>query len=79
MSEHLIVEKGEKYIKVTCSEGHYITKWNKENVLDFSYAKIMYCPLTIDLSVYYCLTDEEIERYNEEQRIAVEELEKINK
>lgn len=61
MNEHLLIEEKELFLRVTCTEGHYITNWDGENILKYASAKVMYCPKTIDLSKYYCLTEEEHE------------------
>ena len=74
MNEHLVIETTEKFIKVTCSEGHYITNWDKVDILQYTSAKVMYCPLNTDLSTYYCLTEEEHLKYEEEQLAAIKEL-----
>lgn len=75
VNEHLLVEKNEEYkfLKVTCSEGHYITNWDKEDILKYHSAKIMYTPLTADLSKYYCVTEEENAQYNEDREKAEEQ------
>lgn len=56
-----IIEVNEtyNYKKVTCREGHYITNWDKADVMKYTYAKIMYCPLDTNLEEYYCVTEEE--------------------
>lgn len=77
--EHLIIEVMEKFIKVTCSEGHFITNWDKVNILEYTCAKTMYTPLNADLSTYYCLTDEEHAEYEKKQMEAIIELERLNK
>lgn len=61
MNEHLKVEINEKYNfkTITCDEGHYITAWDRENIADFSASKIMVAPMNTDLSLFYCITDEE--------------------
>ena len=71
-NEHLIVEINEKFNfkKVTCKEGHYITDWNKENILDFTSSTTMYCPMDTDLSIYYCISEEEYNKLMEQQEIA---------
>lgn len=76
MNEHLIVEVNDKlnFKKVTCKEGHYITNWNKENVLEYTSARTMYCPMNTDLEPFYCVTEEEHNDIMERQRIAAEEL-----
>lgn len=75
MNEHLIIEEYDSYLKVTCKENHYITNWDKEDVREYTSAKIMYCPKTVDLSVYYCLTDEEHNAIIEKQMQIVKEEE----
>ncbi|MEE1226343.1 MAG: hypothetical protein UHM08_04470 [Bacteroidales bacterium] len=76
MNEHLIVEVNDKlnFKKVTCKEGHYITNWNKENVLDYTSAKTMYCPMNTDLEAFYCVSEEEHNEIMEKQIKAAEEL-----
>lgn len=60
MNEHLIVEVNEtlKFKKVTCKEGHRITNWDKKNVLEYTSARIMYCPINVDLESYYCISED---------------------
>ena len=79
MNTHIKTQefKDKGYLKVWCSEGHYITDWNKENIMDFRFAKTMYCPLGYDLTAYYCITDEECENY-EKQMIEAYEKEREN-
>lgn len=78
MNEHLLIEQNEQhqFYKVTCTEGHIITMWDGENILDYSYGKTLYCPLTTDLGKIRCLTDEQHQEYLEQQRIAMEERRK---
>lgn len=73
VNEHLIIEINEKfnYKKVTCREGHYITDWNREDVLEFTSSTTMYCPMNVDLSAYYCITEEEYNDLMEKQMIAM--------
>lgn len=78
INEHLIVETNEElnYLKVTCKENHYITNWDKKDILRYFSARVMYCPLNTDLSVYWCVTEEENLEYLKQQTIAAEELRK---
>ena len=66
-----IIEVNDKlnFKKVTCKEGHYITNWDRQNILDYTSAKIMFCPISTDLEPFYCITDEE-------HNLLMEELEK---
>lgn len=76
MNKHLIIEVNDKlnFKKVTCKEGHYITNWNKENILDYTSAKTMYCPMNTDLDKFYCITEDEHNELMEQQIKAAEEL-----
>lgn len=73
--EHLKVEINEQYNfkVVTCTEGHHITDWDKQDIKEFTSSTVMYCPLNYDLNNYYCVTDEEYETLMEQHRIAIEE------
>lgn len=66
------------YIEVKCTEGHYITNWDKKDILEFTDSKIMYCPLNYNLDAYYCLTDEEHNAYVAEQIAKIKEMENNN-
>ena len=82
MEHKLIVEVNEQYNfkKITCTEGHYITNWNKEDIKEYHATKLMYAPMTINLDEYYCLTEEEHNEYVELQKQAIkEDEEKRNK
>ena len=69
------VRKDKGFVKVWCENGHYITNWNKQNIEDYTDAKIMYCPIGFDISTYYCVSDEEHTRYLEEQEAKAREEE----
>lgn len=81
MNEHLIVEFNEKFNfkKVTCKEGHYITNWDKADIMEYTSAKIMYCPMDTDLEGYYCVTEEEHNDIMEEVKKRALELENERK
>lgn len=76
MNEHLIVEVNDKlnFKKVTCKEGHYITDWDKVDILKYTSAKVMYCPMNTDLEKFYCITEDEHNELMEKQIKAAEEL-----
>lgn len=81
MNEHLIVEVNEtlNFKKVTCKEGHYITNWDKVDIMQYTSAKVMYCPMGTDLESYYCITEEAHNILMEEmEKKAKEEEEKRN-
>ena len=77
MDKHIKTEerKDKGFVKVWCDEGHYITNWDKQDIKDYTDAKIMYCPLIYDISKYYCVTDEEHTRYLAEQEAKAREEE----
>lgn len=79
--EHIInVENFEDkgFKKIWCSDGHYMTDWNKENIEQFTYSKIIYCPISFNHSNIYCITEEEKERLEKEQMEFIENKEKEN-
>lgn len=81
MNEHLIIEVNEtlNFKKVTCKEGHYITNWDKVDIMQYTSAKVMYCPMGADLEPYYCITEEAHNILMEEmEKKAKEEEEKRN-
>lgn len=72
-----ITEYSDKgYFEVKCADGHYITNWDKNDILKFTDAKIMYCPLDYDISGYYCLTEEEHNEYIAQLEEKIKELDK---
>ena len=77
MNEHLIVEINDKlnFKKVTCKEGHHITNWDKVDILDFTSAVIMYCPLNTNLDSFYCITEEEHNALMVEKELKIKERE----
>lgn len=75
MNEHLKVEINEKlnFKKVTCTENHYITNWDKKDIKDFTSAKVMYCPIEYSLDSFYCISDAEYEELNAKLEQALED------
>jgi hypothetical protein len=69
------VEIKEKYKVLTAEDNHVITYWNKENILNFSYSKTLYCPLNEDITSYYEITEEEKNKLELEQLKKIKELE----
>lgn len=65
----------DNFIKVSCKEGHYLTNWDKQNILQYTDSKVMYCPLNYDLSEFYCVTEAEHNNYMEQQMQRAKELE----
>lgn len=69
----MIVETLEKYIKLVAEEG-YITNYDGSDILNYSYAKVVYTPLNEDISTYREITEEENLKYIEEQEIFLKNL-----
>lgn len=85
MNTHIKTEEytDKGYLKVWCDEGHYLTKWDKVDIFQFTSAKIMFCPLGYDLNGLYCITEEEHKQYMEQleeasRKRSEEENNKIN-
>ena len=76
-TDFIITNKG-SFIEITCKEGHNITNWDKNDIKDFSSAKIMVAPIDYDLTKFYCLTDEENDRLMSEQIAAIKAEEESN-
>lgn len=77
MAHSLIIDKNEEYnfLKVTCSEGHYLTNWDKKEIKEYHATKLMYCPINTNLGEYYCLTDAQHDEYIKQQEQAIKEEE----
>lgn len=73
MDKHIRIEQHDKFLKVFCDEGHYITNWDMVDIKDYTFAKIMYCNHDYDISKYYCVTDEEHSQYIAEQEAKARE------
>lgn len=55
----MIINKLETRIEIKADEGKVLTNWNKVDVKEFTFSRMMYCPLNKDLSDYYEMTEEE--------------------
>lgn len=69
----MIVETLEKYIILVAEEG-YITNYDGSDILNYSYAKVVYTPLNEDISTYREITEEENLKYIEEQEEILKNL-----
>lgn len=72
------IEYNEKFNfnHIVAEEGMVITDWNQEDIKEYSSSKEMYCPVTVDLSLLYEISDEMDAEYREEQeRVIKDELE----
>lgn len=75
MEHELIYTQKPNFIEITCTQGHYITNWNKEDIIEFADATLMICPLGFDVSGYYCITEEEHNMYTQQQIERLKEIE----
>lgn len=59
--ENIKITKHEQFIEIKCADGHYISNWDGEDIMKYTAAKVMYCPLDFDINAhdYYCVTEEE--------------------
>lgn len=75
------VEYNEKFNfnHITAEDGMVMTDWDKKDVKEYSSAKEMYCPVTVDLSAYYEISDEMDAEYKEAQEKAIREELKDNR
>lgn len=63
---------------ITADEGMVITNWNGENILDFSYCKLIYAPVNLNTDSYREITQDEAEELIEKQMIEFEKMERVN-
>lgn len=66
------------YQEIKCNDNHYITNWNKEDILEFADSKIMIAPINYDISNFYCISEEEHNKYMEQQMNKIKEMENNN-
>lgn len=59
--------------ELTPEEGNVITDWNKNDIVDYAFYKIVVCPLDTDLNYFYEITEEENEEYLRQQEIAIKD------
>lgn len=64
--------KDKNSIVVKAAEGYVLTTWDEQDIMDYTFAKIMYCPLTFDVTQIREITDEESEKLLEEQLKQIE-------
>lgn len=75
----MITEKNDTYnfYKLTAEDGMVITDWKDgDDIMEYNSAKLIYCPLSIDITKYRELTDaqdEELKKQQEEKRKELEE------
>ena len=60
------IEKTDKYIKVTAEDSGYLTSYKDgEDILTYTSSRIMYAPLTADLSDLRDISAEDNNKYEE--------------
>ena len=64
---------------ITADEGMVITNWDGENILDFSYCRIIYAPVNFNTDSYREITQDEAEKLIEKQMIEFEKMERMNR
>jgi hypothetical protein len=77
----MITQKNDTYnfYQLTADEGMTITKWlETDDIKDYNAGKVICCPLTTDLSIYYEITDERDAELRARQEEAIkEEMERL--
>lgn len=66
------------YKEIQCLDGHYITNWNKVDILEFTDTKLMVAPIDYDINNFYCISEEEHNNLMEQQLEKLQEMEKNN-
>lgn len=64
---------------ITADEGMVMTNWDGENILDFSYCRIIYAPVNFNVDSYREITQDEAEELIEKQMIEFEKMERVNR
>lgn len=60
------IEQFENYIKITADDGCVITNYKDgDDILNFNFCRIMFCPKTVDLTDLREITEEENKIYND--------------
>lgn len=60
------IEKTDKYIKIIAEDGGYLTSYKDgDNIWEYTSSRIIYAPLTADLSGLRDITSEENNKYEE--------------
>lgn len=70
------IDRNEKFIVITAEEGYVITDWDGNDILNYTSSTILYCPLNMDISGYYEITEEKDEEYKRLQEQTINEMEK---
>ena len=69
------IETTDKYIKVSAEDDFVLTYFKEgDDILNYTFAKVMYAPLNADLSELREITEEESERLLKEQEEKIKEL-----
>lgn len=69
----MIIDKNDTYnfYKLIAADGMVITKWKDgDDIKEYNSGKLVYCPLSTDLTIYREITDEEDARLRAEQEEA---------
>jgi hypothetical protein len=70
----MTTETTDKYIKHIADEGMVLTEWKEgDDILNFSYAKMVICPLNRECN-WREITQEECDRLEKEQEERIKEL-----
>lgn len=60
------IEKTDKYIKIVAEDGHYLTSYKEgDNIWEYTSSRIIFTPLTADISTLRDITVEDNNKYEE--------------
>lgn len=67
------IETNDKFKKITPEEGLVLTSFKEgDDIINYTSARVIYCPLTTEISDLREITEEEDARYQEESLKAAE-------
>lgn len=72
------IETNDKFKKITPDEGMVLTSFKEgDDIINYTSARLMYCPLNLELNDLREITEEEDSKYMDEQFKAVEAMNKL--
>lgn len=72
------IELTDNFKKITPDEGMVLTSYKEgDDIINYTSARLMYCPLNLEISDLREITEEEDSKYMDEQFKAVEAMNKL--
>ena len=77
--EHIIIKEEEKFNVLQAEDGYYITNYViTEPVTEYYGSTLMYMPKSVDYTIYYAITAEQHQIYEDEKQRYIDEMENNN-